>query len=139
MPSHATIKKLSFLSRALFVISGKQVTAYYSGLKFRLSLNSKSPKALLIARLPSTLSSSTQWQPDALIRFSSLRKLGLWSSHSPIAVYLFFKTARLSPTLAQNIWSGVINTIQAVHPASMILANLICSSIYRQAFSRAFV
>lgn len=54
IPSQAIIINISFSSRSLINISGKALTAYYSGLKSALSLYSRSPKALLRANEPST-------------------------------------------------------------------------------------
>ena len=54
IPSQAIMINISFSLRSFTVISGKQVTAYYSALRSALSLYSRSPKALLRAREPST-------------------------------------------------------------------------------------
>jgi len=59
IPSQAFIINLSVFLRLNSVISGLHVTAYSSGFKFYWSLYWKSPKALLNAKLPSTLESST--------------------------------------------------------------------------------
>lgn len=81
MPSQARIINLSVFLRLNSVISGSQVTAYSSGFKFLWSLNWKSPKALLSAKLPSTLEISTVWLAFSILLIS-IGLSGLWSSLS---------------------------------------------------------
>lgn len=130
MPSQATIMNWSFSCRCLTDTSGNGLTACCSGGKFVLSLYWWSPRALLSANSPSTLSSFTKC-PACYIRYLSFCSVGLWSSLRPMAVPLLQRTARLSPELAHKICSLVMKTTQAVVPASIaydLLFNSLSSS-----------
>ena len=127
IPSHATIMNWSFSFRCLTDTSGNGLTACCSGGKVDLSLYWWSPKALLSANSPSTLSSFTKC-PAAYIRYLSFCYVGLWSSLRATAAPLLQRTARLSPELAHNICSLVMKTTQAVVPAS-IAYDLFLSSL----------
>ena len=126
IPSHATIMNWSLSFRCLTDTSGNGLTACCSGGRLVLSLYWWSPRALLSANSPSTLSSFTKW-PAAYIRYLSFYCVGLWSSLRPMATPLLQRTARLSPELAHMIYSLVIKTTQAVVPASIAYALLLSS------------
>ena len=96
-------------------MSGQTVTACYSTPRLGLSLYSKSPKALLRARLPSTRLIKTECPAFPILYCSSLLS-GLWSSLNPTATPLLERAARLSPELAQKMWFVVIKTTHDVEP-----------------------
>lgn len=100
IPSHATMRNWSSPFLAYSVMSGLQVTACSSGVSVLLSLYWKSPMALLRAKFPSTLSSSTEC-PLFSIRSYSPAFWGLWSSLRAMAWLAEHRTALLSPELAQ--------------------------------------
>ena len=116
MPSQAMITNLSSEVRATFLISGTHVIIWASTGNFLLSLYSRSPKALESDKMPRTRPSSTK-PPAASMRLSSPVLSGLWSSDISKAWFPLAITQRLSPELAQIIWSLVISATQAVHPA----------------------
>jgi hypothetical protein len=94
---------MNLSSLVLFVseTSGLQVTAYYSAFKLSWSLYWKSPKALLNAKFPSTLESSTWW-PAFSILANSPALSGLWSSLKPMTPLVpLDKTPLESPALEQ--------------------------------------
>lgn len=80
------------------VTSGNAVTICCSGGRSALFLNSKSPIALLSARLPLTLPKSTK-PPAAQIRAFSPSFCGLWSKDKGFARPFMPKTDRESPEL----------------------------------------
>ena len=92
---------LSSLDLLVVETSGLQVTAYNSGFNFSWSLYWKSPKALLNAKFPSTLESSTWW-PAFSILDNSPALSGLWSSLKPTTpLFPLDKTPLESPALEQ--------------------------------------
>ena len=100
IPSQARTMNWSFLVLSVFVKSGLAVTACYSGLNWFWSLYWKSPNALLRAKLPSTLESSTWWLAFYIL-FSSSSLSGLWSSLSGTALLSLLRHPRLSPAFEQ--------------------------------------
>ena len=71
IPSHAMKIYMSSLLRYISFTSGKDVTAYYLSGKMSFFLNSRSPNALLKAKVPSTRFIMTEC-PAFCIRSSSL-------------------------------------------------------------------
>lgn len=100
MPSQAKRMNLSSVLLSLCTMSGTHETACYAGSNDYWSLYWKSPNALLRAKFPSTLESSTVWVA-ALILFSSSSLSGLWSKLKGTTLEPVDSTALLSPALAQ--------------------------------------
>jgi hypothetical protein len=97
-PSQAITKNSSSSVISWTVTSGNAVTICCSGGRSALFLNSKSPIALLSARLPLTLPKSTK-PPAAHIRAFSPSFCGLWSKDKGFALPLMPRTDRESPEL----------------------------------------